>query len=350
MRIFRSRKHKRQKKVEFSDDELDEQEMHDLEETLLRNSGIVILKGAKLREYEDRISRLTELFKRTARLPLDRPMPLASTNPLARVGPSVAGPSQQSMDSANDFSRMTAGRNRATSISSSNSSIIPENAVIEQNQMAPPILEEAIVMPSDSPMYLKETHPKTQTLQSESDDEEIPAAVLTGSTQADSSYPGSSRYDTARFSEMGNWKRTKEVADFSDYNSPLPMKVSSFFDLKTQNVILSRIDDDRVSAPQTPEKDRSTTDGLLFAVDSFKMLHSARASTASSEVDSEAGESVLSRIRDNRRSDCNFKASRINVSPNLPVNVFDDVAPTRLHAHIFNIPMNQEQNLVRIMQ
>lgn len=349
--------------LEFPEEELDEQGMRDLEATLAQHSVFIILKGDRLRRYEERLDRLAEIFRRTTVIPVDRPIPLESSrrrNVHALMRPAqthMAGPSQ-SIDSTHDFGRRTSSDREFLSGSSRDSILGPEVVLAMDNGQQPDFMAAAVPVHSsqvsaDSAMYSKEQK-KFPELESEVSDEAIPAALMSGSGRGDSLIPDTATTgDTGRLTDMNDWIYYKPLTSFTDYHVPDTMRVNSFYDLPTQVVVASHLDDvERRPRPRTPEKDLSSTDGLLFSVDSYEMMHTAResttAATSSSDFDSDAAEGVLSRLRENRRRR-KFKVSRVSISPNFPVNVWDDVAPTRLHAHLINITMDQDQNVLPVM-
>lgn len=151
---------------------------------------------------------------------------------------------------------------------------------------------------------------------------------------------------------MNDWNDFRPLTSFTDINVPDTRRVSSFNDLETQCVPASSSDIDRSPQPRAPERDLNSTDGLLFSTDSLEVLHTARESTtarsSSPDIDPDAAERVISRLRENRRQR-KFRVSRVSISPNFPVNVWDDVAPTRLHAHLINISMDQDYNMLPVM-
>ena len=344
IRFLRSNRRKRKSEpFEYSEEELDEQGMRDLEATLSQNSGLVILRGERLRKYEERMDKMTELFRRTAVLPVEVPVPLeksqrANIQTLMMQSPTDtpdAGPSR-SIDSADDFVHRTTSDHEVSTPSSrkfaddSTGSVLHSGEVVEamQNEsesarasqdmvMAAHEQEEvhaeqhpttqvpvAVGLASDSAVFNKESHAKLQeaaSAVSEGEEEVIGAAVLLDSNQGESVMPDTATTaETLSFAEMNDWSRFRHLTSFSDFNSPLPMKVSSFIDLQTQFVSSSHVEDsDRSPVPRTPEKDASETDGLVFAVDNFEMplyLHSKSASsttTSSSEADFEYGISLF---------------------------------------------------------
>ena len=332
IRFLRSNRRKRKSEpFEYSEEELDEQGMRDLEATLSQNSGLVILRGEKLRKYEERMEKMTELFRRTAVLPVDVPVPLeksqhANIQTLMMQSPTdtrAAGPSR-SIDSADDFVHRTTSDNELSTPSSRKSAVYytgrilhsdedveamqngSESARADHEMMAHEDQAEnttqvpvAVGLASDSAaVFNKESHAKLQEADSEAsggEEEVIGATVLLDSNQGESVMPDTATTaETLSFAEMNDWSRFRHLTSFSDFNSPLPMKVSSFIDLQTQFVSSSHVEDsDRSPVPRTPEKDASATDGLVFAVDNFEMplyLHSKSASSttaSSSEPDFE---------------------------------------------------------------
>ena len=62
-------------------------------------------------------------------------------------------------------------------------------------------------------------------------------------------------------------------------------------------------------------------------------------------------EAVLSRLTEQAMIRARrFRASRMSVTPNFPVNVWDDVAPTRLHAQLVDVSMDHDFKLLSAMQ
>jgi len=343
MSCFRRRKRK-SNCFEYSEEELDEQGMRDLEATLAEHSTFVVLRGDKLRRVEERLERLAELFRRSATLPPAKiPAPLEGSRrrqvhalmQTSSAHPHLAGPSH-SLDSAHESSLFS-----------------PDLAsVVDGVERQPVVMPARVGIAADSPMFAKDQK-KIPELESEMSDDRIPAALMSGSGRGDSVIPDTATTGDTKLTDMNDWNIFRPLTSFTDINVPDTRRVCSFNYLESQCIVASSLDDiERSRQPRAPERDLNSTDGLLFSTDILEVLHTARESTtarsSSPEIDPDAAERVISRLRENRRQR-KFRASRVSISPNFPVNVWDDVAPTRLHAHLINISMDQDHNMLPVM-
>eukprot|EP00210_Caulerpa_lentillifera_P005590 g5347.t1 len=365
---FRRRSSRNKTQNESSDEESESQMAKELEETLLENSDFLYLKGAKLRAYERRMDDLARLLTKGMVLPIDvdrlssQAQSSLSSKSVLAMGNGVAGPSR-SLDSAEDLIQSMHALDEDSEDAETVRSIPEWTHDDEEEYESPHDGTDSTTMVT-TPAYrtvgstvytdLEELDDASETLRSvplSAEDTHMSYSMH----QEESLAPDTGEKMLGLFAQMNDWSAVNGYS-FIDENSPLPMKVHSFFALETQTVSLS-LEDNALHRPRQPEPEDSfsSKEGILFSISSHVIngeqqipSYNGRLSdlaSTSTEIDTNGGD-LLNRLRSKMVSTdrtCSF--AHVRAVSDYPSNVWEDVAPTRLSTSITNISIDKPQIL-----
>eukprot|EP00210_Caulerpa_lentillifera_P009218 g8788.t1 len=364
---FRRKSSRKETENENSEEDLESKMARELEETLMENSDFLYLKGEKLRTYERRMKDLAKLLTRGAPLPMnmDRLSQLQNTissKSVLAMGDGVAGPSR-SLDFAQDL------------IQSVHDALDDDSEYTTETVRSIPewTHDDGLEIPHDmsdsttmdlTPAFRSvgsTSHTELERLDGASEGmRSVPLSaedtLMGDAMRKDALAPESENQLLGLFAKMNEWSTVSKGYTFVDENSPLPMKVNSFFALDTQTVSLS-LDDNAPHKPRRPEPEDSfsSKEGILFSIGSqaingeqqipsYKGHFSDRASSPV-HIDPKRGV-LLNRLRSKMITNdktCSF--AHVRAVSDYPSSVWEDVAPTRLSTNITNISMDKPQVL-----